>query len=224
VEIEFLDHSTVELVDFMGGDLRTARAAWVSQSYDSREKEPNRVEGLINFLEKNRHTSPSEHSVFTFYVKTPIFVAREFVRHRTQSINEISGRYTKMKPVFYVPGRDRPLIQTGKIGGYTFDPGNEEQYFRTSTALMQNATQAWVSYLSLKELGIANEVARDVLPLSLYTEFYTTMNSRNLKHFLGLRTADDALYEIRDVAKQMEQIFAEQMPISYRAWKENSHG
>lgn len=219
MEIEFLDHSAVELVDFMGGDLRTARAAWVSQSYDSREKDTGRIEGLINFLENNRHTSPSEHSVFTFYVKTPIFVAREFMRHRTQSINEISGRYTEMKPTFYIPSAERPLVQNGKIGSYRFEPGSPEQIAITRQTMMKKCAADWQTYTELKDLGLANEVARDVLPLSLFTEFYTTMNSRNVKHFLGLRTADDALYEIRDVAFQMERIFAEQMPISYQAWK-----
>lgn len=200
-----------------------ALAAWVSNGLndDERLKDRKKVEGLINFLLKNSHSSPFEHGQFTFMIKTPIFVTREFHRHRTMSYNEMSGRYTEMRPHFYVPLPERPLVQDGKIGAYTFVAGDAGQINDVSNALFVNSEQAWNEYQYLKSQGVANEVARMVLPVNIFTEFYATVNPLNLMKFLDLRTDPQALYEIRAVANQMEAIFAEQMPLTHKAWKDN---
>lgn len=219
----FVSGSTVELYRASASDLDVARAAWVSQNAEAHTKEAQegRVEGLIRFLWRNRHTSPFEHGQFTFIVTTPIFVAREFMRHRTFSFNEISGRYTELPATYYVPPADRPLIQQGKVGAYTFLPGDEAQADLVRDTIIESTQQAHAAYQKLLAAGIAREVARDVLPVNVMTSFWATANPRNLMHFLGLRTAPDALAEIRDVAAQMEDHFAEQMPLTHRVWRES---
>lgn len=222
----FVSRSTVELYRASATDLDVARAAWVSQNADAHEKEAElgRVEGLIRFLWRNRHMSPFEHGQFTFIVTTPVFVAREFMRHRTFSFNEISGRYTVLPSSYYVPATDRPLIQEGKVGAYRFLAGSPEQVALVQEEIRRSTQQAHSAYLRLLDAGIAREVARDVLPVNLMTSFWATVNPRNLMHFLGLRTADDALAEIRDLATQMEQHFARQMPLTHRAWRDAPSG
>lgn len=220
-EIEFVRESTVTLYRATASDLDVARAAWVSQDAGAHEKEreEGRVEGLISFLWRNRHTSPFEHGQFTFVVEAPIFVAREFMRHRTFSYNEISGRYTVLPHRYYLPATDRPLVQSGKVGAYTFGPGTPEQVSLVEQTVRESTRAAHTAYAALLEAGIAREVARDVLPVSTMTTFWATANPRNLMHFLGLRSAPDALHEIRQVAGAMERIFAETMPLTHRAWR-----
>lgn len=213
---------TAQLIKTNASDIDVARAAWVSTAgLDAREKDSDNVQGLINFLYRNRHMSPFEHGSFTFMIDCPIFVAREFHRHRTFSYNEVSGRYSVMKPRFYMPGRERPLVQVGKIGYYTFEEGTDEQYAYMVRCMVRAYDKCWEEYNNMLYYGIAKEVARDVLPLGLYTQFYATCNPRNLMQFLDLRTADDALYEIRAVAGNMEQHFKDTMPMTYTAWKES---
>ena len=139
------------------------------------------------------------------------------MRHRTFSFNEYSGRYSEMKPRFYVPAQ-RPMIQSGKIGSYTFVPGTQEQETEVINSLHEQSENAWNSYMHLKEQGVANEVARMVLPVNIMTEFYATVNPRNLMHFLDLRADEQALFEIRQVAYAMKDIFAEVMPLTYEAY------
>ena len=177
--------------------------------------------GLVKYLYRNKHMSPFEHGSFTFMVECPIFVAREFMRHRTFSYNEVSGRYTDMKPVFYIPKRNRPLVQHGKVGEYTFTPGDSDQYAAVRVHTAKAYQSAWDAYMELKQLGVANEVARNVLPVGLFTAFYATCNPRNLMQFLDLRTAPNALAEIRAVASQMEIHLKNNMPITYDAWSNN---
>lgn len=164
--------------------------------------------------------SPFEHGSFTFFVDTPLFVAREFMRHRTFSYNETSGRYKEMEGRFYLPPFERPLIQKGKVGAYTFEPGSEEQYDFMVARFQNTFDTAWKDYTSMLNAGIAKEVARDVLPLSLYTQFYATANPRNVMQFLILRNDKHALYEIRDVAVRIEEEFAKAMPLTYAAFDE----
>lgn len=223
-EPTFTSASTVELYRASADDLDVARAAWVSQDAGAhaKEAEDGRVEGLIRFLWRNRHTSPFEHGQFTFVVTTPLFVAREFMRHRTFSFNEISGRYTELPDVFYVPPADRPLRQEGKVGSYRFESGTAEQAGLVRDTIIESTTRAHSAYRQLLDAGIAREVARDVLPVNLMTSFWATTNPRNLMHFLGLRTAGDALHEIREVADLMEQHFAAQMPITHRVWRDDA--
>lgn len=231
-EIKYVDESTVEVVHHVGNDDMVAHAAWVSNfSRDDTPKRPyyfhtekveeweKRIGGLINFLYRERHMSPFEHGSMTFYIDTPIFVAREFMRHRTFSYNETSGRYKELEPRFYLPGTKRPMQQQGKVGNYTFSPGTPNQYGLVWAEFEIANKQSWESYQSMLGEGVAREVARDVLPLNIMTQFYATANVRNIMQFLTLRNDEHALYEIREVAIQIETAFAAQFPLTYAAYK-----
>lgn len=227
--VEFRDDVTVDLVQVLATDLQVARAAWVStKGPDAREAE-GRVDGLINYLMRERHGSPFEHNMFTFHIECPIFVTREFFRHRIGwSYNEWSGRYDVMRPVFYAPRRNRKLVQIGKNGSYTFEPGTDEQYELTTRGVRVMSEAAWQTYQNLLDAGVAKEVARDVLPLNIYTSFYATCNARSLMSFLSLRTEhEDATFvshpldEIQLVADKMEWLFSKEMPITYAAYVNN---
>lgn len=217
--VEFVSESTVELIQSNATDEMVAMAAWVSNNLVSEErlKDTKKVQGLINFLYREKHMSPFEHGQFTFKITTPIFVAREFHRHRTQSYNEMSGRYTEMPPMFYVPSLDRPMVQSGKIGEYTFVE-DRELSVEVIRELIEGSEDQYARYLRLKELGAANEVARMALTVNIMTQFYATVNPRNLMQFLDLRDADQALYEIREVAGKMAHIFENTMPLTHGAW------
>lgn len=222
--IEFVNGSRVELIKHNASDLDVARAAWVSNyGEDAREKDGARVKGLIGFLYRERHMSPFEHGSFTFFVDTTISVAREFMRHRTASYNEVSGRYKELAPRFYIPAPERPLIQKGKVGNYYFAPGSEEQYDFMASRQRFAVNEAWECYQACLEAGIAKEVARNVLPVNTMTQFYVTMNPRNVMQFLTLRTAENAMYEIREVANKMADIFAAAMPFTYEAYAFDSY-
>lgn len=205
---------TVEMVDWMPrvgatGDERIAQAARVSSGSESKGDASNA--GLLRMLMRDRHGSPFEHVVMTWRIETPIFVAREFFRHRIASYNEQSGRYRVLPGVFYVPPPTRPLVQIGKPGAYTFEPGTKEQYEATVEAHKSIAECAWHDYNEMISKGVAREVARNVLPLSIFTAFYVTMNLRAFLNFTSLRWAhEDAkvptfpLWEIQQVAQAME--------------------
>lgn len=210
---------TVELIKTNAADADVAYAAWVSNfASEARNRDTSQIGGLINFLYREQHMSPFEHGSFTFFIDTPLFVAREFMRHRTFSYNETSGRYKEMEGRFYVPSNERPLVQKGKVGAYTFESGTVKQYHIVLDAQMEVFNLAWEKYQHQLDNGIAKEVARNVLPLSLYTQFYATANPRNIMQFLTLRNDKHALYEIRDVAQQIEKYFAETMPLTYKAF------
>lgn len=170
--------------------------------------------------------SPFEHNSFTFLVSAPIFVFREFMRHRVGwSYNEESGRYRQLKPVFYVPGPERKLVQEGKPGQYVFVDGSPEQYKTVVEATQEACRQAYRAYLEMLESGVAREVARGVLPVATYSSMYATCNARSLMHFLGLRTKrEDSAFpsfpqrEIEMVAEKMEEHFARLMPITHDAF------
>jgi thymidylate synthase (FAD) len=187
------------------------------------------VEGLINFLMRDRHGSPFEHTSFTFMVEAPIFVAREFMRHRAGwSYNEESGRYKELEPVFYKPADGRPLRQVGKPGKYQFVAGDYKQQRTVSGDIERISTEAYSAYKRLLDLGVAREVARMVLPVNIFTSFYATCNARSLMHFLGLRTqrenarfASFPQQEIRMVADQMDDIFAACMPLTHAAYEKH---
>lgn len=218
--MEFVDQSTVELIKHNASDEDVAYAAWVSNFGDeARDRDTTRIEGLINFLYREKHMSPFEHGSFTFFVDTPIFVAREFMRHRTWSYNETSGRYKQLEPRFYLAPDDRPLVQEGKVGAYTFVPGNDWQNKVKNYATMKAYKVVWLMYLMMLRVGIAKEVARNVLPVGIFTQFYATANPRNVMQFLTLRNDKHALKEIRDVAVKIEEAFAQAMPLTYAAYK-----
>lgn len=210
----------VSLIQSNASDELVARSAWVSNyGEEAREKDTEHIKGLINFLYREKHMSPFEHGDFTFFIDCPIFVAREFMRHRTFRFNEVSGRYKKLEPKFYVPNRARPLVQQGKIGEYSFSPGTSQQINCVIEEHIDAYDGAWAAYQQMIEAGVANEVARNVLPVGIYTQFYASVNPRNLMHFLSLRDAPQALEEIRVVAEAMAIILEAQMPLTYNAYK-----
>jgi thymidylate synthase (FAD) len=173
---------------------------------------------------RDRHGSPFEHNAFTFYVEAPIFVFREFMRHRIASYNEESGRYKQLAPVFYVPDRSRPLKQVGKPGSYLFFPGTDEQKVLAIGNIAGMSEAAYISYERMLNNGIAREVARMVLPVNTYSSMYVTINARSLMNFLSLRSDEQGTYpsfpqqEIAMVAKDMEERFAEFMPITHASF------
>ena len=217
-DIEYRSDMRVEYVDHMGDDKRIAQAARVSVGNDGSDR-PH--EGLVRRLWADQHTSTFEHNVLTVMVEVPIFVAREWHRHRTFAYNEISARYSEVAPVFYVPGDFRPLVQTGKAMDYRRELGDEIQARAASDLHGSVARRAWVAYQSMLKAGIAREVARNVLPVSMFTRFYATANLRNWLHFIALRTDETALWEIRDAARQVEAIIAVLWPVAHRAFTES---
>ena len=230
--VRFRSDMTVELVKASAADGDVLWAARVStkgeQSLDEAGADPARSGGLINFLMRDRHGSPFEHSTMTFLVSAPIFVFREFMRHRVWSYNEESGRYRKLEPVFYVPGPDRKLVQEGKPGKYVFVSGTEEQHQTAEETVRRSCEASYAAYLEMLDAGIAREVARTVLPVGIYSSMYATCNARALMHFLSLRTKhEEATFpsfpqrEIEMVAEKMEAYFAELMPLTYAAWEAN---
>jgi thymidylate synthase (FAD) len=217
--IEYTSEVKATLIDSLASDIDVARAAWVSNyGEEAREKDPSAIEGLIRYLYNNKHMSPFEHGIFKFYIDCPIFVAREFMRHRTFSFNEVSGRYKKLDGRFYVPSNERPLVQEGKVGAYTFVAGTNSQYARARRQMESAYEMSWHAYEDMLEAGIAKEVARDVLPVSTMTQFYASVDPRNLMQFLTLRNDKHALYEIRQIAIQMEAALEVCMPLTYKAY------
>lgn len=231
-DIQFRSDVTVELIKSAASDADVLWAARVSTKGESSlaeiEADPERSKGLINFLMRDRHGTPFEHSSMTFYVKAPIFVFREFMRHRTFSYNEESGRYRRLEPVFYVPAPDRKLVQEGKPGKYVFTDGSPEQHKLVAEATKESYRQAYRAYTEMLEAGIAREVARSVLPVGLYSSMYATCNARALMNFLSLRTSrEDSAFpsfpqrEIEMVAEQMEEQWAALMPLTHAAFEGN---
>ncbi|GAB2843581.1 FAD-dependent thymidylate synthase [Actinoallomurus bryophytorum] len=229
-EIRFRGDMTVELVKHAASDADVVWAARVSTKGESSladvEADPERSRGLINFLMRDRHGTPFEHSTMTFYVRAPIFVFREFMRHRTFSYNEESGRYRELAPEFYVPGPSRKLVQQGKPGKYEFVEGTPEQHKLVSESTREACRQAYAAYREMLEAGVAREVARTVLPVGLYSSMYATCNARALMNFLSLRTRrDDSKFpsfpqrEIEMVAEEMEREWAALMPLTHAAFE-----
>jgi thymidylate synthase (FAD) len=172
--------------------------------------------------------SPFEHNSFTFFVRAPIFVWREHMRHRITSYNEESGRYRELDPVFYVPGPERNLVQQGKPGAYEFVPGTPEQHALVDEQVRASCTQAYAAYRTMLDAGIAREVARVVLPVTIYSSAYVTMNARALMNFLSLRTKREGSHfpsfpqrEIEMVAERYEEEFTRLMPLTHAAFEAN---
>ncbi|TWX34139.1 FAD-dependent thymidylate synthase [Frigoribacterium sp. ACAM 257] len=176
----------------------------------------------------DRHGSPFEHNSMTFYVQAPIFVFREFMRHRMASYNEESGRYRELNPVFYVPAATRNLQQVGKPGAYDFLPGTPEQSELVRAETERTSREAYAAYKRMLDAGVAREVARIVLPLNIYSSMYVTVNARSLMNFLSLRTKREGTHfpsfpqrEIEMCAEKMEDLWAELMPLTYAAFGTN---
>ena len=214
--VEVLDHGFVALDGALASDLAVVNAARVSFNARSDEM-TERDEGLIRFLMRDRHGSPFEHGYFRFIVKAPIFVVREHHRHRAgHSYNEWSGRYSKLEAEYYVP--DYVRTQVGKPGAYSFEPVEPDVREAAREELAAVAEQAFDAYERMLEQGVAKEVARMGLPLSLYTKYFWSCNPRSLMHFCSLRNSEHAQYEIREYARAAETFLERTMPVTHAAF------
>ncbi len=219
-EFQVLDHGFVRLVDYLGGDARIVQSARVS--YGEGTKTVREDKTLIDYLLRNKHTSPFEQVILTFHVKMPIFVARQWIRHRTARLNEISGRYSVMKDEFYVPKPEEVRFQSkNNKQGSSQDDVPLELRERIIGLLQQEQAQTYQNYEGLLEDGIARELARINLPLSLYTEMYWQIDLNNLFHFLRLRMDWHAQYEIRVYGDAMAKIVQAVSPLAYEAFEEH---
>jgi len=224
-EIKFTESIGIELIRCLADDAFVAQAARVSTAGDLKPVEPGQGK-LINYLMTKKHGSPFEHGLFTFRAEVPIFVAREWMRHRTGwSYNELSGRYTELSPRFYLPPADRAITQSGKPGAYDYAPGSLTQMGLLRAHTRESCAKAWTAYQAMLDAGISRELARGVLPLNLVTVFYATCNPRSLMHWLSLRSVSDhAAYpstpqwEIAEAARQVEDHFKYWMPVTWSAY------
>jgi thymidylate synthase (FAD) len=215
--IDVLDHGFVRLDDAMASDLSVVNAARVS--FARRKEEMDDADrGLIGFLLRERHGTPFEHNAFRFHIRAPIFVAREWFRHRVGSFNEFSMRYARATDDFYLPAPDDVRTQVGKPGSYSFEPVEAELAEATRDELQAVYEAAYAAYERLVEQGVARELARAALPVGAYTEFYWTVNARSLMNFVSLRASETAQREIRRYADACERFLAEEMPITYEAF------
>ena len=204
----------------MADDISVVNSARVSFAKSQQEMDES-AKGLINFLMREKHGTPFEHNAFRFHVKCPVFVAREWFRHRIGSFNEFSARYSEVQDDFFVPYKNEVRSQVGKPGAYEFrvvDDGIAEEALKI---INQANKDAYSSYKNLLEMGVAKELSRTVLPVGMYTQFYWTVNARSLMNFLSLRLSKSAQSDIRQYAKSIESIFADKMPVTYKAWVEN---
>jgi thymidylate synthase (FAD) len=215
--ISVLDHGFVRLDDSMASDLSVVNGARVSFARHKTEMDES-DEGLIRFLMRDRHGTPFEHNAFRFHVRAPLFVAREWFRHRVGSFNEFSMRYAKATDDFYLPEPEDVRSQVGKPGAYSFEPVDPELAERTREELQALYDAAYTTYTRLVEEGVARELARLAMPMGAYTEFYWTVNARSLMNFISLRAAETAQREIRRYAEACERFFAEKMPVTHAAF------
>jgi thymidylate synthase (FAD) len=218
--IPVLDHGFVRLDEAMASDLSVVNAARVSFARRKEEMDES-DEGLIGFLMRERHGTPFEHNAFRFHIRCPMFVAREWFRHRVGSFNEFSMRYAKATDDFYVPEPQDVRSQVGKPGAYSFEPVPSELAETARAELQAVYEHAYATYERLVEQGVARELARAVIPVGAYTEFYWTVNARSLMNFVSLRAADAAQLEIRRYAEAVERLFAERMPVTHAAFVAN---
>ena len=201
----------------MADDLSVVNAARVSfaRRKDAMDESD---EGLVRFLMRDRHGTPFEHNAFRFHIRCPIFVAREWFRHRIGSFNEFSMRYAKATDDFYVPAAEDVRSQVGKPGAYSFEPVDAELAERTREEMRAVYDAAYSTYERLTEAGVARELARAVMPVGAYTEFYWTVNARALMNFISLRNAETAQREIRRYAEACETFLATTMPVTHAAF------
>jgi thymidylate synthase (FAD) len=218
--IPVLDHGFVRLDDAMASDLSVVNGARVSFARHKSEMDESDA-GLIRFLMRDRHGTPFEHNAFRFHVRAPLFVAREWFRHRVGSFNEFSMRYAKASDEFYVPEPEDVRSQVGKPGAYSFEPVEPELAESTREELKEVYDAAYATYTRLVEQGVARELARLVMPMGAYTEFYWTVNARSLMNFISLRAAETAQREIRRYADACERFFGDKMPVTYSAFIDN---
>ena len=216
--IKCLDHGFIYLADYMGDDMAVVDAARVS--YGAGTKKVSTAEGLIRYLRRHVHTTPSEMLEVKFHCKMPIVVARQWVRHRTANINEESGRYSEKQDQFYLP--DLSVIQKQSPDnkqGRGEDLSDEEKLI-VQEIFRSGYARQYEDYKKLLEIGVAKELARFILPVGNYTQWYWKIDFHNLMHFLRLRLDTHAQYEIRVYGEAMARIISEAFPISYKAFED----
>jgi thymidylate synthase (FAD) len=215
--IKVLDKGFVRLVDVMGDDAAIVQSARVS--YGKGTKSTSQDEGLIRYLMRHKHTSPFERVEFKFHCRMPIFVARQWIRHRTANVNELSGRYSEMPDWFYEPEAELCTTQSAqnKQGGTGTPVSDAEALVQ---AFKETQASAFSQYEQCLEQNMRRELARINLPLSLYTEWYWKIDLHNLFHFLRLRLDPHAQYEIRVFAEAMAAMVKERLPMSWRAFED----
>jgi thymidylate synthase (FAD) len=218
-----LGQGFVRLDAAMADDASVVNAARVS--FAKNAVLPNQMsdadKGLINFLMREKHGTPFEHNSFRFHVKTPVFVAREWFRHRIGSFNEFSARYSEVPNDFFVPDEWDVRAQVGKPGSYSFEQLSEDISRSTVEIISAANERAYETYAGLLEMGVAKELARSVLPVSMYTQFYWTVNARALMNFLSLRTHETAQRDIRFYADAVYALVAPVMPVTFESWENN---
>lgn len=244
---------SVELIDSMGNETRIVEAAQVSTkgAYDkaphpgfknwlrrvahtggwklTQGTKPN--PGLVRWLYRERHASPFEHCYMTFRIEAPIFVTREILRHRISNFNEESGRYRVLRGVFYSPDGKRKLKQVGKVGNYEFVAGSPLQRLLTAVSTRVSPVVSWWAYRAMIKAGVAREVARMVLPVSLYSSLYYTANLRSILNFLSLRVdwGEDATvrshpqHEIQLVGEKIALAVAHRFPNVWESFVANGY-
>ena len=210
-----LDHGFIRLVDSMGGDAAVVQAARVS--FGGGEKTPEEDRKLIHYLMKNRHTTPFEMVQLKFHAKMPIFVARQWVRHRTASINEVSARYSQLSNEFYIPDELRAQGE----GNKQVAEGSVAAESDLIDLIKNHSNNAYSNYEYLLAQGVGRELARMVLPLNIYTEWYWGNDLHNIFHFLRLRLHPHAQYEMRVYARAMADMVAEVVPVCWEAFNEH---
>jgi thymidylate synthase (FAD) len=223
--IQVLDYGEVKLIDSMGSDesiVRSARVSYAGKTGVDLEKDHK----LIHYLMKNNHTTPFESVTFTFYVKAPIFVFRQWHRHRTWSYNEVSARYTQLPQVYYLPKPEHIGIQSKDnkqvrdlVHYWDEDPKAYNDKVDDLTLIMQQNNQAFELYGQLLKKGWPRELARSVLPVSTYSQMFATVNLLNLFKFIGLRDHSHAQYEVQVYARAMLQLITPIVPVAVEAWK-----
>ena len=217
--IPCLDKGFVRLVDVMGDDAAIVQAARVS--YGSGTKKVHEDRGLIRYLLRHMHTTPFEMVEFKFHIKLPIFVARQWIRHRTANVNEYSGRYSEMKDEFYVPAIDQVRAQSVSNKQGRADEAFPIDEAERIIAMMESSQQqAYAEYQQMLSQDLAREIARINLPVSNYTEWYWKIDLHNLFHFLRLRIDAHAQYEIRVYAQAMADLIKPYVPMAYEAFED----
>jgi thymidylate synthase (FAD) len=219
-EIKVLDKGFVRLVDYLGGDARIVQSARVS--YGAGTTSVRRDKALIDYLMRHLHTSPFEQVIITIHAKLPIFVARQWVRHRTARLNEYSGRYSEMLDEFYIPEPERIRGQdTFNIQGSSEDEVPAELRRKVISLIRGDCEDMYANYRQMLDDGVARELARINLPLTLYTQWYWQIDLHNLFHFLKLRIDEHAQWEIRQYAEVLADIARAVAPWAYESFEEH---
>jgi len=218
-EFKVLDHGYVILVDYMGGDESIVQAARVSYGKGTRKLSDDR--GLIRYLMRHDHTTPFEMVELKFHCKMPIFVAREWIRHRTANVNEYSLRYSEPEGDFYIPDASQIGLQSkSNKQGRNLQEVPDELKEKVQRYMKESSQEAFKKYQELNQARIARELARTLLPVNLYTRWYWKIDLHNLFHFLRLRIDPRAQYEIRVYAEVMAEITKKVTPLAYEAFED----